>query len=289
MIECGSLEYALARLQARHGERADETVWRRLEVVRDLRPLLELARDTALGQWLVGITADSGGHRIEQVLRSRWRERVAEVASWMPARWRAPVLWCATLPDLPVLQHLARGGEPPRWMHDDREWRELALAPQSQRSSILRSGPLAPFAVAWPAPHAVGEAWLDEWRRRLPGAVDTTACRGAAAKTVQETDPAHPARRRGPPRAPLLPDEPGAALALLVRTIDDHRQSFAQASASEGWLSRAALRSRLSLLLRRVGLEPAAAFIHLALWALELERLRAELLRRVLFAPWKVA
>lgn len=280
MIECGSLEYALARLQARHGKRADETVWRRIEVVRELRRMLELARGTALWPWLDGITVDSDVHRIEQVLRSHWRQRVAEVASWMPSRWRAPLQWCAVLPDLPALQYLARGGEPPGWMHDD-EWRELALAPPSQRPAILHSGPLAAFAEARTAPDAIGDAWLTEWRRRLPDAVDTAAPRPAG-------DAAHPARERRGSRALLLLDDPGAPLELLARTIDDHRQSFAKASANEGWLLRASLRSRLCLLLRRVGLDPAAAFIHLALWALELERLRAELLRRALFAPWKV-
>jgi hypothetical protein len=34
-------------------------------------------------------------------------------------------------------------------------------------------------------------------------------------------------------------------------------------------------------------LDPALAFIHVALGALEIERLRAELLRRALFARWK--
>jgi hypothetical protein len=43
------------------------------------------------------------------------------------------------------------------------------------------------------------------------------------------------------------------------------------------------------LLLRRAALHPAAAFIHLALCALDLERLRAELVRRIVFARWVVS
>jgi hypothetical protein len=43
------------------------------------------------------------------------------------------------------------------------------------------------------------------------------------------------------------------------------------------------------LLLRRATLEPAAAFIHVALCALDLERLRGELLSRLLFAQRQVA
>ena len=41
--------------------------------------------------------------------------------------------------------------------------------------------------------------------------------------------------------------------------------------------------------MRRATLEPAAASIHLALTALELERLRGELLLRALFPRWKPA
>jgi hypothetical protein len=45
----------------------------------------------------------------------------------------------------------------------------------------------------------------------------------------------------------------------------------------------------LSLLLRRATLEPAAAFIHVAISALDLERLRGELLSRALFPRARVA
>jgi len=65
VIECGSLDYAQARLQARHGQRVDEAAWRRIETMREFAPLLELARGTALRPWLVGIAADSTAHRIE--------------------------------------------------------------------------------------------------------------------------------------------------------------------------------------------------------------------------------
>ena len=47
---------------------------------------------------------------------------------------------------------------------------------------------------------------------------------------------------------------------------------------------RQSLRARLSLLWRRATLEPALAFIHVALCAIDLERLRGELLR--VLRPW---
>ena len=65
--------------------------------------------------------------------------------------------------------------------------------------------------------------------------------------------------------------------------------AFAAAAPGTGALLRRTLQARLALLLRRATLEPAAVFIHLALSALDWERLRAELLRRAWFPRWKVA
>ena len=255
MIDCGSLEYAQARVLARHGQRLDEAGWRHVEALRDLAPLLELARGTALQPWLAGITAASHGHQIESALRGHGRALVAEVTAWMPEAWQSALAWCARWPDLAPLQHLARGGAPPPWLLDDEIFRELAGAEPSERAAALAGSALAPLAAAWAEPQTFGAAWLAEWRRRLP----------------------HP-----------LP-QAGEALAQVLQAILDHGRSFANAAPSQGWLLRRELQSRLTLLLRRSMLDPALAFIHVALAALELERLRAELLRRALFLRWKAA
>ncbi|MGZ5237495.1 MAG: hypothetical protein ACXWCV_14375 [Caldimonas sp.] len=255
MIDCGSLEYAQARVNARHGERLREATWQRIEAVRAVAPLLDLARTTALRPWLDGIAADSSVHEVDAALRGHWRTLVAEVAAWMPASWRRSLAWCAVLVDLAPLQHLARGGEAAPWMHDDAVWRELGALPPGERPAALRAGPLAALALAWPKPQTMGDAWLAEWQRRSP-------------------------RPSG---------EAGEILGLALRTLVEHRRSFASAPAGQGWQLRQALRSRLALLLRKATLTPAAAFVHLALCALDLERLRAELLRRLAFPRWKVA
>ena len=255
MIECGSLEYAHARLHARHGQRLDVAAWRRIEVMRDFAPLLELARNSALRPWLVGITADSTVHQVEAVLRGHWRALVDELASWMPAAWRPALAWCALLPDLALLQHLARGGEPAAWMEDDEDWRALSAAQPAERAAMLAAGPASELAGAWTQPQSIGTAWLGAWQRRLP-------------QPLGDADD---------------------SLGRLVRLLLEHRAAFAAAGANQGWLLRGALQARLSLLLRRAALQPAAAFVHLALCALDLERLRAELLRCRVFRHWKAA
>ena len=254
MIECGSLEYAHARLHARHGQRLDEAAWRRIESMREFAPLLEAVRAGALWPWLVGITADSSAHQVEAVLRGHWRALIDERAAWMPVSWQGALHWCKVLPDLALLQHLARGAEPVAWMHDDPTWRELCAAQPPGRASMLQAGPFAALASAWSTPETLGRAWLDEWRRRLPRPVS----------------------------------DAGDALQRLLRVLLDHRRAFVDAAPREGWLLRGALRARLSLLFRQAALQPAVAFIDLALCALDLERLRAELLRRVLFPRWQV-
>ena len=74
-----------------------------------------------------------------------------------------------------------------------------------------------------------------------------------------------------------------ALLPELVRLLAAHAAAFREPLQSDGWALRRALHARLSQLFRRATLEPAAAFIFLALSALDCERLRGELLRRAVF------
>lgn len=251
MIECGSLELTHARVQARHGQRAGEAVWQRLEMTRDFGALLEVARASPLQPWLEGMSAASGAKQIEASLRSHWRKTVAEVAAWMPTAWQSALNWCAVLPDLPVLQHLAQGGEALPWMQDDPDFRALCDAPPAERGAVLAAGRFAALASAWAAPQGLPAAWRAEWERRLP--------RPAAGA-----------------------DD---SLQQLAATVLAHGAAFAAAPPGPGGLLRRSLQARLTLLLRRAALEPAVAFVHVALCALDLERLRGELLGRALFAP----
>jgi len=267
VIVAGSLELTHARVLARHGERLAGADWRRIEAIRDWTPALELARTTALRPWLEGVSVDSGVAQIEATLRRHWRGVVAEVAGWMPEAWHEAVRWCAWLPELPLVQHLARGGDPPHWMRDDEAWRAVAAAPPTSRAAVLAAGPAAPLAAAWTAPDDAAGTWLAEWRRRLP----------ANAREGDDTG------------ARATPDSMRHSLEALVRALREHARVFRVAAPTEGWAMRASLRSELVLLLRRAALQPAVAFVHLALCALDFERLRAELLRRVIFPGWKVA
>ena len=258
MIECGSIEYAQARLQSRHGQRATEAQWQQLESTREFAALLDGARAGPLHGWVAGLTAQADAQEIEALLRAHWHAAVAEVIAWMPGRWHGALAWCAVLPELPLLQHLARGGAPDAWTSQDPRWRELCAVPPGERAAQLAHGPWRALVQAWFAPDTLAAAWQAEWRRRLP-------------------QPLHDA------------DD---SLWLVLVALRRHGAAFAALAATvpgSGTPLRRALQARLSLLLRRATLEPAAAFIHLALSALELERLRGELLVRKLFMNAKVA
>jgi len=146
------------------------------------------------------------------------------------------------------------------WM--DPAWRDAitwcaVLADLAALQHVARGGALpagldedpAWQALQGAAPDTLAAAWFAEWQRRLPHRGD-----------LEGEDDALP------------------ALAALLR-----------GQLATGLARRAALQARLVLLLRRAGLQPAAVFIHLALGALDGERLRAELLRRAWFPFRKVA
>ena len=243
MTGTGSIEYAHARIWARHGRRPDEALWRRIETTRELAAVVETARGCALACWLEGIGPAAGEHAVELALRRHWRERVAEVASWMPPAWGRAIEWCGVLVDLPAIQHLARGGTPWPWMADDPRLRIL-IDPDSSVASTMHR--LLQAARADP------QGLLHLWHVQGQGCLPAGAGRAGIESRL----------------APLL-----AA----------HAAAFAAPQAVDGWALRRTLQGRLVLLLRRTLVEPVTAFIYLALSALEFERLRGELLRRSAF------
>ncbi len=244
VIEAGSVEYAHARLCARYGDRPDELAWRRIEMIRDFGAMLDAARASPLGAWITEIGPDADAHAVELAMRAHMRERIAAIAAWMPSAWRAAIEWCAVLVDLPVLQHLARGNSPPPWLRD----RPLHAVLGDNDPARSDTGPASLLASGKADPDRLASMWCAEWHRRLP-------VRGGES----------------------------ALLADFVRLLSAHVAAFREPQITDGWPLRRTLHARLSQLFRRATLDPAAAFIFLALSALDLERLRGELLRRVAF------
>lgn len=247
--DCGSLELAQARIGARWGEQPGEATWRRIEATRGGPGVFEIARtDPALSRWIAGLGPDTSLHALESTLRRRWRDKVTELARWMPPAWQRAVEWCALLPDLPALDHLARGDAAPAWMHDDDALRpcvQTATAPDTRCALV---------AQARTGTEGVLACWRTHWIALLP-----------------------PEPGRGRIERELLP------------LLEGHAAAFASPRTVDGRAARTALRTRLVLLMRRAVGEPALAFGYLATQALDLERLRGELVQRAAFPARAVA
>jgi hypothetical protein len=194
------------------------------------------------------LRANSDSHDIEHTLRAQWRREVGEVAVWMPDAWQPAVLWWSTWTDLPVLEYLARGEPLLPWMARDAVYRSLRSTSVSAEDTG-DAGRLTPaLRELMTHPGSLLLRWCEAWRTRMPPGQSST---------------------------PFLLE--------LYRTLDRHLASFAAQAAGDGWPLRRALERRLAVLFRKALLEPAAAFVYLALTALDLERLRAELVQRAIF------
>ena len=244
------MDYALSRLQARFGERPDESLWQRLEGAREPAAALELAQSCGLRRWVTGITAHADSHKLEHALRARWRECVTEIATWMPHRWQPALLWTRELVDLPALVYLAHGGVPLGWMSEDPVLQIYARTDSTTRQARLRQDHLAwmgpssealdrTVLQATPGPSHISQAWLDEWRRRWPRWIDTTSLENLASV-------------------------------------------FNNAMKERAAVVRPELLRRLRVLFRSSMLDAAHVFIYIAFAALDIERLRAGLMKHAL-------
>lgn len=139
------MDYAQARMQARHGQRLDARAWGELCAQRDLAPFLAAARRTGLAHWLNELGEYAPGEVLELALRRRWYGLAAELAHWLPAAWGPALAAAAGLIDRPIGAWLASAHPPRDWM--------------------ARLDPALPEAAA--QADSI-RAWVAHWRRLWP-------------------------------------------------------------------------------------------------------------------------
>lgn len=248
----GRYDYIQARLQARHGQRPDNALWQRLGALRDLPLFLQTARGSGLRHWLEGFTPDTSAHRMEQLLRQRFRAEVAQVSRWQPRPWQAATRWLAHWIDLPALGGLLRDERPPEWMLDDPDYSPLAELPRNARAEALlgtRWAELgAEYATGGRAHANLRAAWFAHWRK-------------------------------------LLPHGDKHELAQVANLADALQRPAGNAASTPA--QDAAQRARwgvwLNYRFRQMPRAPVSSLLHLFMLAQDLERLRGELLQRRLF------
>jgi len=245
--------YCQARLQARYANLPDAAEWQRLAGVRTLAAFLEEARLGPLRPWVKRLSATSDALVLERGLCALAAELADEAARWVPRPWRAAVAWTAWLPYLPVFEHLADTAQPKRpadWASADPRLRALVSDAGEPNPDALERAGLRMLRDA-PRPDQIPARWADEWRNRWPPA------------------------RQGWTRD----------LEAFTARLVAHLSAFRHADPADAWNLRQALRERLRLQFHQSMLAPVTVHIYLALILLDLERLRAELLRRALFTP----
>ena len=245
----GSLEYATTRVHARHALLLDESTWHRIESSRGAAHFLGALRTSTLAEWIAATDDASDSHRVERMLRGRWVSYVNAVAAWHPLCWQRWLQWLAWLPGLSLFAHLARGAAAPAWLMADPVYSPLAARPADERPAALAGSALAPLSPVLTQSVPVSIAWNAHWQRLLPHTDETTR---QHLRTLQSA---------------------------LTRHAEAMRQSTDSGAAARVELARS-----LAKLFRQAAGTVVATVCHLGLLALQLERLRGGLVRRMLFA-----
>ncbi len=242
-------EYAQARIQARYARRPSESVWTQLDAAQGFAAYLEGARTTVLRPWVESLSGRSDVHDVEHSIRGTLYTSIHTTARWVPGPWSGAVTWLQWLVYLPALEYLLGGGRVLAWMREGHRLRPYLADSSKAREQALAAAGGAYLVEAWESERTLLAGWLDGWRASWP--------------------------RDGSERL--------AALQALTELLVEHVRRFSAAPPASGWSGRRSLAKRLELRFRRHALTPAAVFAYLALLALDLERLRGGLVRRVLF------
>lgn len=238
--------YAQARIQARYGLRPTEATWLQLAASQSFPAYLEAARTTTLGAWVVNLSGHSDVHDVEHCIRGVLYLAVTELAGWVPKPWAPPVLWTRWVVYLPAVRYLLEGSAVRAWMREGHRLRPFLQDSTAARAQAIEADGGGDLVRTWRRGEPLERGWLDAWRRRWPDA--------PAAMT--------------------------SSLDHLAQLLVRHAREFADGSPAVTSLARHWLQGRLQRIFRRQAMQPAAVFAYLALLALDLERLRGDLVTR---------
>ncbi len=243
-----ALAYAQTRIQSRYGERADMGVWLKLHNIQDIGSYLQTAQQTALRHWVLGLSSTHSSHDIEQALRQKYRQHVDEVAGWMPTKWQRPLQWIKRLADLPTLQYLLAGGEPLEWMRSDPEISNYCGDDLQLRVQVIREAGNETLVDSWQQHGSILSGWLSQWNSIRPKSIYSDQGLRLLEKLLQE-------------QMQLQARQQGTTLPTDYEIILD----------------------RLRLAFRRSAFQPAAVCAYLAIIAIDVHRLRSDLMQRLFF------
>jgi len=246
--------YMQARVQSRYAQLASNLLWSQLDAIDEFSAYLEESRVTSLSPLISGISAQSNSHDIDLAFRHVFLHQVIELSTWMPQVWHSAIDWLQWLPDIPLLSYLLNEQSPLNWMYHDKY---LSLMLENQELSVAEAmtetGGGCLLAQGTSSASMLS-MWLQQWPILWPAGSQQFA--------------------RG--------------IDVLIELLQENQIHFEALSSQEAWKSRDELQITLRIFFRRHLLQPATAFAYLALMSLQLERLRAELLQRLLFSEQRL-
>jgi hypothetical protein len=250
-------------------QRPDERLWQQLRAARSVPALLEAVRASRAASTVSGVSLVVDADAIELAFRQQMRTRIDEVARWSPDPWQSAIGYTRQLVDLPAAMRLLSDETPPRWMAADPVLAGYVHARASVRRDELRKGPLSEIVAGVESSDV------------LPSA---TAAETSTVRVQPRVTAMHRAlaawERAWRKRWPRIPAEAARVLEDLIGVLRRHLLKFGSIPRADTAVERLALANRLATLLRRASLQPTALFAYLALFALDLERLRAEFMHR---------
>lgn len=248
MAKAALYAYVQTRLQARHGMRPAEDEWRRLRSIGDLGNYLQVVQKSDLSNWAVGLSVNTSVHDIELILRQRFRAYIDDLSRWPADEWRTSIAWVKRLIDLPAINHILSGQPPANWMIDDPELKPFIHVNENLRDDAFLSSDCSVFLKAWKAHEPLVDAWYRQWLAHAP------------LKKQQQSD-----------------------LDRLWRLFKKRLQTQCDNPEDSTELVRESMERELRGIFRSLAGKPEMIFAHLGLVALDLEKLRGDLVRRALF------
>ena len=157
--------YAQARLHARLERRLSETDWQALAGSRNFGNCLDVINQTPAANITSRLDRTNSVHAVERVLREEWGGNVAEIAGWLPEKWRHATNWMVLLPHLRRFEYSTGNDHTPGWLRLKAEFGDLAeavLPEETVQSSTLE----------------VTKIWRNGWGLHMPvkqhvGEIDT--------------------------------------------------------------------------------------------------------------------
>jgi hypothetical protein len=228
--------------------RPGEDDWRRLRSIGDLGNYLQVAQKSTLNNWVVGLSANTPVHDIELMLRQRFRAYIDELSRWPADEWHASIVWVKRLIDLPALAHILSGQSASNWMLDDPEIKPFIHVNTALRDEAFMASDCKVFLEAWKRNESLSDAWFREWCLLSP-----------------------------------LKGKHVASLDRIWRPFASRLKAQCEAPEESTERSRESLERELRGAFRKMARSPENIFVHLGLIALDLEKLRGDLVYRSLF------